>query len=53
MGDATQQTDGATTWGGTTIRGSSGGSLLKGAFSDSEIQKIMGYYRHMNITGSH
>jgi len=53
MGDMTQQTDGATTWGGTTIRGSSGGSLLKGAFSDSEIQKIMGYYRHMNITGSH
>jgi len=53
MGDATQQTDGATTWGGTTIQGSSGGSLLKGAFSDSEIQKIMGYYRNMNITGSH
>jgi hypothetical protein len=53
MGDTTQQTDGATTFGGTTIQGSSGGSLLKGAFSDAEIQKIMGYYRHMNITGSH
>ena len=53
MGDATQQTDGATTFGGTTIQGSSGGSLLKGAFSDAEIQKIMGYYRNMNITGSH
>ena len=53
LGDTTQQTEGATTWGGTTIQGSSGGSLLKGTYSDAAIQKIMGYYRHMNITGSH
>jgi hypothetical protein len=53
MGDATQQTDGATTYGGTKIEGSEGGSLLEGAFTAAQREKIMTYYKHMNMVGSH
>jgi len=53
MGDATQQTDGATTYGGTKIEGSEGGSLLDGAFTAAQREKIMTYYKHMNMVGSH
>ena len=52
MGDATQQTDGATTYGGTKIEGSEGGSLLDGAFTAAQREKIMTYYKHMNMVGS-
>ena len=38
---------------GTDIEGSAGGSLLRGAFSEAEQKKIMGYYRNMNLIGSH
>jgi hypothetical protein len=38
---------------GTDIEGSAGGSLLKGAFSEAEQKKIMGYYKNMNLIGSH
>ena len=37
---------------GTDIEGAAGGSLLKGAFSEAEQKKIMGYYRNMNLIGS-
>ena len=52
-GDTTQQTDGSTGYSGTSIHGSSGGSLLEGAFSASQQEQIMNYYKHMNIIGSH
>ena len=52
-GDTTQQTDGSTGYSGTSIHGSSGGSLLKGAFNDAQQEQIMNYYKHMNIIGSH
>jgi hypothetical protein len=52
MGDMTQKTDGATTYGGTTIKGSSGGSLLKGVYNEDQQERILNYYRHMNIVGS-
>ena len=51
--DTTQQTDGSTGYSGTSIHGSSGGSLLKGAFNDAQREQIMNYYKHMNIIGSH
>ena len=53
MGDATQQTDGATTYGGTSIEGSEGGSLLEGAFTAAQREKIMTEYKNMNMVGSH
>ena len=53
MGDTTQSTDGATTYGGTKIEGSEGGSLLEGAFTAAQREKIMTYYKHMNMVGSH
>ena len=53
MGDMTQKTDGATTYGGTTIKGSSGGSLLEGVYNNDQKERILNYYRHMNIVGSH
>ena len=34
------------------ITGAGGGSLLEGVFSDEERQKIMTYYKNMNIIGS-
>ena len=37
---------------GTDIEGSSGGSLLEGAFNDAQREKIMTFYRNMNIMGS-
>ena len=37
---------------GTDIQGSGGGSLLKGVFSDDERQRIMSYYKNMNLIGS-
>jgi len=52
MGDMTQKTDGATTYGGTTIKGSSGGSLLEGVYNNDQKERILNYYRHMNIVGS-
>jgi len=52
MGDMTQQTDGATAYGGTNIHGSSGGSLLDNVYTQAQKEKIMNYYKHMNIIGS-
>jgi hypothetical protein len=52
MGDATQQTSGATSFGGTNIHGSSGGSLLEGTFNKAQQEQIMTYYKNMNIIGS-
>ena len=52
MGDMTQKTDGATTYGGTTIKGSSGGTLLEGVYNNDQKERILNYYRHMNIVGS-
>ena len=37
---------------GTDIQGAGGGSLLEGVFSDAERQRIMTYYKNMNIIGS-
>jgi len=37
---------------GTDISGSGGGSLLEGVFSDAERQRIMTYYKNMNLIGS-
>ena len=52
-GDTTQQTDGSTGYSGTSIHGSSGGSLLEGAFTAAQREQIMNYYKNMNIVGSH
>ena len=49
--DMTAQTTGG--YGGTEIQGSWGGSLLQGAFNDDQRERIMNYYKHMNIVGSH
>ena len=48
----TQQTDGNTVYGGTDITGSSGGSLLDNVYTQAQKEKIMNYYKHMNIIGS-
>ena len=53
MGDMTQKTEGATTYGGTNMFGSSGGSLLEGVYDKDQQERILNYYRHMNIVGSH
>ena len=53
MGDMTQSTDGATAYSGTNIHGSSGGSLLDNVYTKAQKEKIMNYYKHMNIIGSH
>ena len=37
---------------GTDIQGAGGGSLLEGVFSDAERQRIMTYYKNMNLIGS-
>ena len=37
---------------GTDIQGSGGGSLLEGVFSEAERQRIMTYYKNMNLLGS-
>jgi hypothetical protein len=37
---------------GTDIQGSGGGSLLEGVFSDAERNRIMNYYKNMNLIGS-
>jgi len=37
---------------GTDIQGSGGGSLLEGVFSDADKQRIMTYYKNMNLIGS-
>ena len=52
LGDMTQQTDSATMYGGTTIQGSAGGSLLEGVYNKDAQERILNYYRHMNIVGS-
>ena len=49
--DMTQTTTGG--YGGTEIEGSWGGSLLQGAFSDDHRERIMNFYKNMNIVGSH
>jgi len=49
--DMTQTTTGG--YGGTEIEGSWGGSLLKGAFNDDQRERIMNFYKNMNIVGSH
>ena len=49
--DMTQQTTGG--YGGTDIEGAWGGSLLKGAFNDNQRERIMNFYKNMNIVGSH
>ena len=49
--DMTQQTTAG--YGGTDIQGSWGGSLLQGAFDDNQRERIMNYYKNMNIIGSH
>ena len=40
-------------YGGTNIEGSEGGDLLKGVYSDSQINNIKTYYKHMNILGDY
>ena len=37
---------------GTDIQGGAGGSLLKGVFSDADRERIMTYYKNMNLIGS-
>ena len=49
--DMTMQT-GLTGYTGTDIQGAGGGSLLEGVFSDAERQRIMTYYKNMNLIGS-
>jgi hypothetical protein len=49
--DMTHQTTAG--YGGTDIEGSWGGSLLQGAFDDNQRERIMNYYKNMNIVGSH
>ena len=49
--DMTQTTTGG--YGGTDIEGSWGGSLLQGAFNDDQRERIMNFYKNMNIVGSH
>ena len=48
--DMTHQTTAG--YGGTDIQGSWGGSLLQGAFDDNQRERIMNYYKNMNIIGS-
>jgi hypothetical protein len=48
--DMTHQTTSGT--GGTDIKGSWGGSLLRGTFDDNQRERIMNYYKNMNIIGS-
>ena len=45
-------TDITGTYGGTDIYGSAGGNLLQGVYSDVERNRIMNYYKNMNILGS-
>ena len=42
-----------TTYDGTNIKGSSGGTLLKGTFTDAQEEQIKTFYQNMNIHGSH
>ena len=49
--DMTQQTTAG--YGGTEIEGAWGGSLLHGAFDDNQRERIMNFYKNMNIVGSH
>ena len=49
--DMTQATTGG--YGGTDIEGAWGGSLLHGAFDDNQRERIMSFYKNMNIIGSH
>ena len=49
--DMTQHTTGG--YGGTDIEGAWGGSLLHGAFDDNQRERIMNFYKNMNIIGSH
>jgi hypothetical protein len=48
--DMTHQTTAG--YGGTDIQGSWRGSLLQGAFDDNQRERIMNYYKNMNIIGS-
>jgi len=49
--DMTQHTTSG--YGGTEIEGAWGGSLLRGAFDDNQRERIMNFYKNMNIIGSH
>jgi len=49
--DMTHQTTAG--YGGTEIEGAWGGSLLHGAFDDNQRERIMNFYKNMNIVGSH
>ena len=51
MADMTKSTTGG--YGGTDIEGAWGGSLLQGAFDDNQRERIMNFYKNMNIVGSH
>ena len=51
MADMTKSTTGG--YGGTDIEGAWGGSLLHGAFDDNQRERIMSFYKNMNIIGSH
>ena len=42
-----------TTYEGTNIKGSSGGTLLKGTFTEAQEQQLKTFYQNMNIMGSH
>jgi len=45
-------TDLTGSYGGTDLYGSAGGQLLKNVYSDVERNRIMNYYKNMNILGS-
>ncbi len=51
IADMTHQTTSG--YGGTEIEGAWGGSLLRGAFNDNQRERIMNFYKNMNIIGSH
>jgi hypothetical protein len=42
-----------TTYEGTDIKGSSGGTLLKGTFTEAQEQQLKTFYQNMNIHGSY
>ena len=53
FGDGSKNmTDLTGTYGGTDLYGSAGGQLLKNVYSDVERNRIMNYYKNMNILGS-
>ena len=50
MGDHhTGDTKSASGWGETEIKGTHEGNLLAGTFTNSQIDQLNNYHRHMNI----